>query len=674
MKEYSYSLLLLSDAEPGTGFGSELVNDLIPRDENNNAVLPASHVKGLMRASLTEVSLARNWPVRLVESVFGKIDHKLSNEHSALSLANAATDSRKASRFIVRTAVGENGVASDKSLRTTEAISATTVFKGKLFSRARPGSVEDLAWRLALSCISAVGGNRNRGAGRCVVKIDGEPRRPGQLLKELDTKIGTWNEPKRNAVSLTSKRVLGSQLVVMRLTYRASTPICCPEIPDRSNVISTGFTIPASAVQGALLTYINEVDPALATALFEYAQFRAWPMQPCWQPRPNEPEAIPAAAIRVSLTHKAAKYSVKYGVDDFHDEAIKPRASNQDRTRGAPLKATDGVLLSYVDGQTNQSVVKLWRASDMPLVITSHGVHEDASSNRTRNLFTVVAMAPLVWQGHIVVPKDAVDDIQRIMTDLPQVSIGKSRTVRGLGTLSLDVVQGIPEAWKTKTNNTVLVVQSPIQIPATWLSVQKEFRKVAESWQLGEIREVWASSGILFGWNRLKNGLQQAQRVILPGAVVQFNCKVDDKILYEFLTQADYLQSDERQRGYGAMSVHPGQATELFEFDSTPPPMPKSSQNYAEGIKRVQRIARLNILPSVSQIRRIKDLVDTDGPQRAIDFLKRQMTERTARIWSDWEDCYEEIVDLAQKLPTESLSRALEVLADLTLAKQGDSQ
>jgi hypothetical protein len=669
MRAICFSLKLISDAEPGTGFGGELVNDLIPRDEIGRPVLPASHIKGLMRAALVEMCEARGWSRELIVRVFGKPEHVAVDEYSAFTLTSAAAMQYDCQQqFVVRTAVGEAGIALVNSLRTTEFVSSETEFSGCLYISSEENSVEDLACRLSLLSIRAVGGGRNRGSGACFVTIQSETQGPGTLLRELDRKMRTW-KPSRDAVpSKPISRSLVGKATVLKLVFRASTPICCPEIPDRSNVISTGFTIPASAVQGALLTYINQQDPELATALFEHSQFRAWPLQPCGKPNHTGSEPQPCSSIRVSLTHQASKYSVadNYGPDDFHERALVLDTS-EDRPRGAPLKASDGVLLRYPDGS-----VKLWRASDMPHVITSHGVHEEAFTERKRNLFTVDAMAPMVWQGLVVAPEDAIQDIQRILGSLPQIAIGKSRTVRGLGTISIDSVLGVPEEWKTPEHlPTLFVVQSPIPIPDTSQSVEEQLRSLADSWKIGvEVEKVWASSGILFGWNRLRNGLQQAQRVILPGSVIAFKKRIEDQVVFDFLTSAKFMQEN-RQRGYGAISVHPGKATSLLEFKSEPLSIQAAQNQYADAIKLVLQIARMQVLPSVSQIRSIKDRLDLSGVNVALEYLQNQTTGRTARIWADWDHCKTKIHDLISKFPVESSSKALDVLADLILAAKG---
>ena len=66
------TLTLVSDAEPGTGLGTEAVNDFVPRDSSGRPHLPASHVKGLAREALRSMSAARGWPASLEQRLFGR--------------------------------------------------------------------------------------------------------------------------------------------------------------------------------------------------------------------------------------------------------------------------------------------------------------------------------------------------------------------------------------------------------------------------------------------------------------------------------------------------------------------------------------------------------------------------------------------------------------------------
>jgi len=677
MHTFSYTIRLTSDAEPGTGLGGEAYNELIPRDHEGRPVIRASHVKGLMREAFVGMAKQFGWDGELEARVFG-FGHCSTDADAAIRLTDAAASGDGERRFITRTAVGERGVVVDKSLRTTESVPIGTIFQGKVFSTAQEGTATDLAWRLAIRSIPAIGGSRNRGCGQCVIDVTGsdgqhenDSNLPGRLLVELDQRLkeDDWKqEPVRQSDGSSE---LAHTIAVLRLTFEAETPICCPEIPDKTNTIKSGFAIPASAVQGVILHRINEENPSLAARLFECPDFRAWPLHPSGYL--DDDESV-LAAIRVSLTHRAKKFTVgdEFASSDFQDEAITSYDWSE-VSRGAPLKASDGVLLYR--GLHN---IALWRASSMPHIVSSHGVHNDPKWPDGRNLFTVDAMAPLRWQGIVVLPENVAETLLKSLEAHPIVAVGKSRTVRGLGRLSAQRVQDdAPIEWQNRSemSHTVLVAQSPLLIESDDKDASAEvlLSQLVESWRqtnhlsLPPLKDKWANAGVQFGWNRTtKQGRLDACKVFLPGTVVAFESRLDDRAL-EMLR---YGIGGGRDRGYGAVSVHPGTATRMFTRKAEFPTLvaPKESKNQKGAIEKVLTMARqTRRLPSRSQIRAVQQRIHKDGQAEARRYLERQVNERTSRIWYTWEliiDGVSELLD-ESKFNQSDASHALALLADL---------
>ncbi|WP_089937198.1 hypothetical protein [Candidatus Entotheonella palauensis] len=544
--------------------------------------------------------------------------------------------------------------------------------------------------RLALLSIAAIGTGRSRGSGACVAEIDGEHRSPGTLLRQLHGQRESWKRAETaDAPRPAPRKAPASASVVLRLVFRAHTPICCPEIPNIANVnvIETGFSIPASAVQGLILNRINARDEGLATGVFHSPGFRVWPLHPCSivEAADDElPSNLPAA-IRVSLTHRVAKFGIPETAPDehFYDRSVAMDAYDFTRgqaVRGVPFKASDGVLLRGADG------VQLWKASQMPHVITAHGVirgmagESEAEAGNGRNLFTVDAMAPMVWQGLVVLPQDAATELLESLRQDNVVAFGKSRSVRGTGVLHATEAEGIPPEWQVPAGaeRTVLIAQSPLGLPDQTMPSQRadeELRNLAQGWAdangLPDVQEVWVNVGIRFGWNRHATpsggaGRQAAQRVMLPGSVIALSERADDAAL------AIALQAGVgggRERGFGAVSVHPGTATSLYEPE---PPQRRvgGASDRQQATRRVLDMRRhVARLPSPSQIRAVQQRLVSSGAREARAYLKRQ-TERTSRIWFIWESIYGEMDELLATYEPEAVAAALEVLADLAIADQ----
>jgi len=695
--ELNFTITLVSDAEPGTGFGTASVDQFVPRNVSGQLVIPASHIKGLMREELKTIQNLRGWAADVESGVLGMpYEREIPGDsllESVVRLTDAVAKSAPKTLLITRTAVEETGTARDTSLRTTEAIPVGTKFHGKMFFRHKPNDAEDVAARLALLSIRALGSGRTRGSGGCVVTIEGEDRSPGELLRELDRLLA---EGASFAIETLAKSELGpadaspsseEKHVVLRLVFEAETPVCCPEIPVKTNVIASGFAIPASAVQGAILHRINLIDPELATRCFQSPVFRAWPLLPC---RKNKEEdglqsscnSLPIP-VRVSLTHRVAKLSDPEAItsEHFFDRALEIEPYDWRKSpNGAPLKASDGVLLRYADGN-----VRLWKAASMPHVVSAHGVHNDPNTRDGRNLYTIDAMAPVIWQGIVVMPEYAAEVFLRCINEDDLFALGKSRSVRGLGRFSAQRLDEQPPEWKPGErrdddqgySGTVLIVQSPVMLPDQphEKTAEAQLLAVAKEWAnlhgLPEPKDSWAITGIRFGWNRhgcgpiIRQGRLRACRVALPGSVIRLAGQADGDALADALLAG---LGCGRDRGCGALSVHPGKAQGLYPPNPPTYRKKQSPEKLPSATRKALEIYRkASPLPSPSQIRAVQQRLAGGNKGAAIEYLKHQR-ERTSRIWFTWSSIFQDVKKLIQEHSCETAFRALEILADLAIA------
>ncbi|MDR2390488.1 MAG: RAMP superfamily CRISPR-associated protein [Planctomycetota bacterium] len=674
MHPIHYVLELLSDATPGTGLASESVDEYVAR-RDGSPVLAASHLKGLVRQELLERLDGLEWPSEKKESFLRRCLGAPGTDgdpgaESAARFSDARPekngDNPLPMRFITRTAInGDTGTAKDTSLRTVQVASAGTKFRGSVFMACQPDDPIAKAIRLALLCLSAVGGSRTRGSGMCVVTIPGSADTPGGLLKELAALTGMANT-QAPGHKLAAGRDFDQTPVFFRLRFKAESPVCCPELPVRHNVIRSGFAIPASSLQGALLHRVDAEDADAADALFASSAFRAWPLLPCG--------AEGWAATRVSLTHRASKLAGN-NVEEpnpawFQDGAIEPYDWRK-APDGAPLKASDGVLLS--DGKR----VALWKSAAMPHWISAHGVHNDRETRDGRNLFSVDSMAVEHYSGLLSLPAFAAD----IVGETIELSLGKSRSVRGRGVLSLERVDDPFATPQNPANGKcVLIVQSPVRLPdarAEGISLDSEFRKLARAWVLenglGEVDEVWCVHGIRFGWSRhgAIGGRIRARRVVLPGGVLRLTGIPEPAKLAAALLLG---LGDGREEGFGALSPHPGIAASLHE---------EALSGFESGqIRRLGSGCRKKgielaiacydagkrSLPSASQIRALTAKYGLGGKDKAVEYLERQLLERSNRIWSQWRPIKDNVSELLRLSDRDATLAGLEMLANLALS------
>lgn len=680
MKVWKFSITLHSDAQLGTGLGCENVNDHVPRGMNGRPLCPGAHLKGLMRESLLDIFGNLGLDAAIVQYVLGSsFDVGKLDAESEIKLTDAAADEGTGPTLLVtRTALDEYGTAKETSLRTDEAVRTGTVFRGKVLSNLLPASLEECVWQLGLLSIFAIGGNRNRGCGQCSVKIHDLESKPGDLLKRLVQELPNWKTPTQK--SSVKAPEFSETWVPVRLTFRADAPVCVPATAAavKTNVQTTDFSIPASAVRGMIIRRFEKYGSEFMDQLFESPRFLAWPLQPvgvageCEEKlKPNSP-----VSIRVSLTHRAAKFTIGDALKpEFQDKAWDEDLP-QNAAPKAPMKASDGVLLVRDD----ESCPQLWKARSMPHDIRSHGVHRNEAGNPERGLYTVDSMAPMVWRGLVLLPKNLANELIESFKTVSECAFGSRRSVQGMGEITAEIVDE-PAEWKLSKDaqRTVFIVQSPVSIPYELhkKSADEQLHEMAKKWlencgvSASELN-VWANTGVLFGWNVKRKGQQAPQLVILPGSVIQLQEKLSAEKIRQLLECGFFLNQSDPQRGYGAVSVHPGKAVRLFERK------PKREVLNGDELRRTITEQVLKIfsqnhhLPSPSQVRSLRKIYAVKTSQEAKEYFYAQIENDTT--WQAWIEI-KKTIDEWLKQPEkekETVLFGLELLADLILTKNNE--
>lgn len=695
------SLRLTSDAELGSGLGGVVVNQYVPRNAEHRLVIPASHVKGLLREELGKLARLREWSNSWIEDLLGRggTEGDLGIA-GCLHLTDLELDQDTQTLLHTRTAISDLGTALDNSLRTNEAVPVGAMFRGQVkVEGVSQGAIDALNAPddkplpeesvklgmavLGLLCIGSVGSSRRRGAGRCVVQIDNVPVKPGQLLKRLAGKLSS-REPLAPTPIIGGASTprectgLGSETTWLRLEFHARDPVCCPDAPVlESNVLRSGMGIPASAVQGALLTLVSRRDPALATACLYTPGFRAWPLLPL---RPHDGQTTAdegAVPVRVALSHRMSKLANENGEFDFKDAAIEPYDWSSAQS-GSPLKGTDGVLIPRAQGGP-----LLWKTGDMPRVVRAHGVHY-----QQRNLFTVQSQAPIVFAGLVAMPTRAAALLCELIEDDGFVSFGKGRTTRGGGNLHVekfDFEQWLSQKLSGGSETRVFVVQSPIAIPDEW-SIGKSERVLADlvkasGWghvvddvKVDGTVSVGCQAGmaVRFGWTRYGDGRSGARRVIQPGSVFVLDKPVE---ALEAMLRRGIGKSvangdiDGRMAGFGAVLPHPGIATSRFAPKVTAEQLPKRKSSPAATLAlKLERTAGRSG-PSSSQI---AALARRDGTSRRT-FFDRQL-QRAGRYRDVWRRVEHDLRQLFAEPNEAHVQEVLRHWRDLTAATETDGQ
>jgi len=654
MINIKYKLKLVSDANPSSGFGTEFIDSLITRNIKGKPIIRASHIKGLMRQTINDVfSVLGKIENPLIDIVFGSGDD--SNTTAVFSLTDIELLGDEKPFILSKTKINNFGVAEKGSLRSSEFISTGSEFEGNCYINVERNSVEDLAVRFALLSLDAIGGSRTRGAGTCIVSIAKEERTPGALLHKLYKLLNEVTAEGVFDATTETPDPLSDAVRLFKIQFKADTPVCCPEIPVKTNQIDSGFSIPASAVQGAILNRLNSVNPSIASGCFKSNYFRTWPLQPISE------KAI--SSVRVSLTHMVDKNAKPFVANPnkfwFTDKAI--HEDWRDRAKGGSLKSSDGVLL------TTDSEVVLWKDSAIPRVVSIH----NKVNSTSRGLFSLESIAPITWSGYLAIPEEAAKVLLESISDNSFFSFGKKRSSQGGGKLSLTAIENFGDSLLDKT---ILVTQSPILIDYTKSkSLDEQFHEFVNKWatenNLPMPSKVWADAGIRFGWNRHNIGKTvgehsrlQAVPIVLPGAVIKFDSVVEKNLLKKALIAG---LGEGKQRGFGAVLLHPGVANRIEKPPRELKKMPAIGKEAL--MKAIKLVNAKEALPSASQTGSLLAKYKEGGNELAINFLRDMKNKRGIKYYSDWTTSYNALLDI---LKTEYAELALNYLINISIARR----
>ena len=194
----SYKIKFYSDWHCGSGLSSGVDLDmLVIKDKDGLPFVPGKTIKGLLLEAVEEINAISEQKFDDdIKKVFGVFDKKEKGMQGCCFFTNVSIEKelgmaiRKGQlqehlfRTIASTAINENGVSKDNSLRKTE-VSIPCELIGEIldvpdsyFVKKETGKIEGVGFgkRLeeGLKFIKRLGQNRNRGLGRCSFEIINE--------------------------------------------------------------------------------------------------------------------------------------------------------------------------------------------------------------------------------------------------------------------------------------------------------------------------------------------------------------------------------------------------------------------------------------------------------------------------------------------------------------------
>jgi CRISPR/Cas system CSM-associated protein Csm3 (group 7 of RAMP superfamily) len=181
--DIKYRIEFHTDWHCGSGLAAGAdVDALVVKDKNDLPFIPGKTIKGLLREAIEEI---RGFQGKACDAAFVNTfgyfeDKKEEMERGEAFFTNAelhlqereAIIASKAARFLYRsiasTAIGENGIAKEHSLRKMQVVVPCTLY----------GEVKDVPESMADELMNAfkyikrLGQNRNRGLGRCTISVE----------------------------------------------------------------------------------------------------------------------------------------------------------------------------------------------------------------------------------------------------------------------------------------------------------------------------------------------------------------------------------------------------------------------------------------------------------------------------------------------------------------------
>lgn len=184
MNNIKYKIEFFSNWHCGSGLAAGAdVDLLVVKDSNNLPIIPGKTIKGLVReACELLIQLNDNNMLEAFQKCFGYFDDKDNHMRGTVFFTNAELEennrnaiikhglSRHLYSEVASTAIGEDGVAENMSLRKMEIVIPCTL-AGEI--KNVDSDLSDLVCN-ALKMIKHIGVNRSRGLGRCSITLINE--------------------------------------------------------------------------------------------------------------------------------------------------------------------------------------------------------------------------------------------------------------------------------------------------------------------------------------------------------------------------------------------------------------------------------------------------------------------------------------------------------------------
>lgn len=229
MKTWRVEIEALEDLHVGSGMGRGDIDALQVCDRRGWPVLPASHIKGVLRETALEwqANDGKAFEAAVIDRLFGRA----GGGQGALKLTSAYLTESLTCKVWGSTRIDtQTGAAQEDHLRFVEYVPAGARFIGQMSFTGSDEGDEKILSNLLARC-TQLGGGRNRGHGRIRWKIDALPAPSYVKLDGLPSSF-----PAR-----------------LRLVLQNIDPLCLARTGHPGNIIATEAYLRGRALRGAFI-------------------------------------------------------------------------------------------------------------------------------------------------------------------------------------------------------------------------------------------------------------------------------------------------------------------------------------------------------------------------------------------------------------------------------------
>jgi hypothetical protein len=629
MKRLSLTIELLEDLHIGTGTGVGDIDARQVRDRHGRPVLPASHIKGVLRETALEAHRLQPqaFPRELLDSLFGKS----GSDRGSLLLTSGywQGDTPARPHLWGSTRIGEDGTAHDKTLRVVEYIPAGSRF----CVQAELPDAHTQVFGQLLAHTPSLGAQRNRGHGRVRWRIEDAGVAPPELPKAPPT-----HYPAR-----------------LRLMLKNLDPICLPLTAHPGNLITTSSYIRGRALRGGVVALclqagLEQVADTLLSATLSWGDARPLP-QAATECNWTTAEVVPIPRSIGTHKSKAKRLDVPWWVNQPSNET--------------PLGAQGEIeqIAKQLEGKSNRDDEKLKRPKEeewlfrrtpnepwlryraMRLERLHTRVPRPDEGMPDQALFSTEEIAEHTnFLADLIVSNQAeADALQAALKALSQHWLRLGRGGHPVALVAASWLE-LPSTSTIPGNHLTLFLESDLILRNRYgnFITQLDARSLADAVGLTdaelETKGNFSDSGPVFGFNAMTGLPRSAQQAVLAGSVVAISGRQEDIARLHAALRARVALGESCEEGFGRFRLEIPQPTSTAQTHAVSTPVsPSPDEQLAEQARDLARELSKSVSPSASQWGdlRARVLAARDGKDllALFDQVQQASTKLGGKAW-----------------------------------------